>query len=208
MAGSVSGIILSGGQNSRMKANKAFLTVDGLSIIENAIKELNKFCSELIVVTNEPDLYVNLGTRVVTDVIPRMGPLSGIHAGLLSAACFYSFVVACDMPFVDGCLARYMIEHIEDSDVFVPQVDDYLQPLFAVYSKNCIQPIERCLRNDVRKIIAFYHEVRVKYLSETVIRKYADIHKVFFNVNTPEELVSARRWDTRNKEVKIEEREG
>jgi molybdopterin-guanine dinucleotide biosynthesis protein A len=199
MAGSVSGIILSGGQNSRMKANKAFLKVDGLSIIENTIKELNKFCSEVIVVTNEPDLYMHLGVRTVTDVIPCMGPLSGIHAGLLSASTFHSFVAACDMPFIDGCLAQYMIDHIDDNDVFVPQVGDYLQPLFAVYTKKCIPPIEKCLGNAARKIPAFYHEVRVKYLSETIIREYTDILKAFLNVNTPEELAGAQKLAAQNK---------
>jgi len=98
------------------------------------------------------------------------------------------------MPFIDRALACYMIEHVAGSDVFVPQVRQYLQPLFAVYSKNCINPIEKCLKNDVRKIIAFYHEVHVKYLSETVIREYVDSDKVFFNVNTPEDLAMARRW--------------
>lgn len=208
MAGSASGIILSGGQNSRMKTNKAFLKVDGLSIIENTIKELNRFCSEVLIVTNEPDLYTNLGVRIVTDVIPCMGPLSGIHAGLLAASNFHSFVAACDMPFIDGCLAQYMIENIEGNDVYVPQVGDYLQPLFAVYTKKCIPPIEKCLGNAVRKIPAFYHEVRVKYLSETVIREHTDIPKSFLNVNTPEELAGAQKLVTQNKRVKIEERLG
>lgn len=208
MAGQISGIILSGGQNSRMKTNKAFLKIDNQYIIENTISELKKFCSEIIIVTNEPELYNNLGVKVITDVIPRRGPLSGIHAGLLAAGNFQSFVVACDMPFINGELARYMVEHATDCDVLVPQVGDYLQPLFAVYSKNCLPPIESCLKRDMRKIIAFYHEVRVKYLSEIIIRKYVDTEKVFYNVNTPEELDRAQRWDSRQVGVEKEKETG
>jgi len=193
-----SGIILAGGKNSRMGANKALLTIGNSTFIQGTVHSLRQFCTEVIVVTNEPDRYQGLGVKVTEDIIPNKGPLSGVHAGLTVSANFHNFVVACDMPFLDWTLGKYMVDKINGLDVLIPRSGEYLQPLHAVYSKNCIRPIEKCLKQekcitqDILKVIAFYPEVKVGYLDEEDIRGLANLEQVFFNVNTPEDLKKAR----------------
>ncbi|GAW92030.1 molybdenum cofactor guanylyltransferase [Calderihabitans maritimus] len=187
-----SGVVLAGGKSSRMGTNKALLAVHGQTMIEHVVEEMRKAFREVIIVTNEPHLYSGLGVRVITDLIPGLGPLSGIHAGLTASSYEYSFVTACDMPFIDHRLAAYLVQEAPGYDVVVPQKGDYLEPLHAVYSKACIAPIKMCLENRIFKIIAFYPAVKVKFVGIERMRPLADLEKVFFNVNTPQELVHAR----------------
>lgn len=188
-------IILSGGKNSRMGRNKAFLTVGEEAIISRTVQELRPVVDQITIVTNQPELYQFLEVDLAKDIYPGMGPLGGIHAGLLHARYSLNFVVACDMPFVDGAFVKELLCLAEGYDVTIPQIDDYLQPLYAVYSKKCIEPIEECLQKDIRKIIAFYHQVRIRYVGESCIQKWVDPDKVFFNVNTPTELEQAQSME-------------
>ena len=46
------GIILAGGKSSRMGTNKALLRLNGKTVIEGIVKQLEKIVDEIIVVTN------------------------------------------------------------------------------------------------------------------------------------------------------------
>lgn len=195
----VAGVILAGGKSRRMGTDKAFLTVGREAMIENAAMELKKVFKEILISGGEEETGVHLGLKVVPDLIKGWGPLSGIHASLLAARSRKCLVVPCDMPFISADLAKIMAELSQGYDVTVPQHGDYLQPLFAVYDKNCIPAVEEALRNGRHKVVDFYPRVRVKYVSETILRAAADIDTVFFNVNTPLDLEKARIIKKRKK---------
>jgi len=187
------GIILAGGKSSRMKKNKAFLKVGQLRIIERILIELKEAGLDPLIVTNSPEEYTHLGVPVIVDLIPRQGPLSGMHAGLVTSKYNYNLVVACDMPFIHRVLAEYLLAKAAGFDAVVPQIDGLAQPLFAVYSKNCIQPIERCLNSNIRKTTAFYPDINILMVNEEIVRSLVDPEKVFYNVNTPEDWQEAER---------------
>ncbi|MGF7185890.1 molybdopterin-guanine dinucleotide biosynthesis protein A [Desulfitispora alkaliphila] len=187
------GVILSGGKNSRMGRNKAFLTLDEKkSFIEKAVDTFNQVFDETIIVTNEPNKYENLKAKVVTDIIPQKGPLSGIHAGLVTAQNDYAFTIACDMPFVNRSLIELLVSEAPGYEIVVPQMGNYLQPLHAVYHKKCIKPIEQCLKENIKKIIAFYPWVKINFVSEEKMKSVTDLDKVFFNVNDLQTLEKAK----------------
>jgi len=178
-------IILAGGKNSRMNyKNKSFLHVKGKSFIETILNEVSSY-REKIIVSNKPSLYNHLGVKVIKDIIPGHGPLSGIHAGLMNAKYEHSLVLACDMPFVEKNLVDYLGGLAEGYDVVVPWSGQHFQPLCAMYGKGCIDAIEKCLRNNVHKIIDFYPEVKVKYVGYDELKDFKDIEGIFRNINTP-----------------------
>lgn len=189
----VNGIILAGGRSSRMGRNKALLPLQGKVFLERIRQAMLPVVKDIILVSNEPECYPDWQGLLVTDIIPRRGPLSGIHAGLTVSDCHYNLVVACDMPFVSTEYLKRLRKEAEGYDVVVPQHGDYLQPLFAVYSRNCIAAIEDCLLRDIRKIIAFYPQVRVKFLPVERLGDPAEMEQVFFNVNTPADWQQARQ---------------
>lgn len=186
-------IILAGGKNRRMNRSKAFLEVGGRRIIDRILGALAPVCGEILLVTNTPGEYARLGLRVVQDILPHRVPLAGLHAGLAYSGARYNLVVACDMPFVSGSLARLLLERAAGFDAVVPvRSDGLLEPLCAVYGTTCVGPIERCLAEGKRRVVDFFPLVRVKYIEQAEVERVADPLLAFFNVNTPEDLERAR----------------
>ena len=92
------------------------------------------------------------------------------------------------MPFLKGSVIRYLIQKIDNYDVVVPKTKDGLQPLHAIYSKNCLAPIRRIMEQKQFKIIDFYPMAKVKIVEENEFRSLDLARESFLNVNTPEEL--------------------
>lgn len=186
------GLILAGGKSRRMGVDKAFLELGGETMLEIVAARLKSVLSEVIICGGNEDNGIQHGLKVVPDIIKGSGPLSGIHAGLSAAKYQKSLVAACDMPFVSAGLAEFMIEQAQGYDVAVPCHDNYLQPLFAVYDKNCLSVISEAIASSRNKVVDFYPRVRVNYVSKEYLSKFADVEVMFFNVNTPVDLGRAR----------------
>lgn len=190
---SVTGVILAGGKSLRMGTNKAALKIGGRKMLDRVVEELSGVLSEIIVVAGEAEPYRYLGLPVVGDIYPGCGPLGGIHAGLVTAKTPYIFVVGCDMPFIKGGLISCLSVLAGGYDVIIPRDGEYVEPLFALYGKGCIIPIEKRLKESRYKITGFFPEVRVKYIDRQELACAYDIGNIFTNVNTPAELDRARR---------------
>ncbi|MCC7213144.1 MAG: molybdenum cofactor guanylyltransferase [Candidatus Brocadia sp.] len=180
-------IILAGGKSRRMGFNKAFLPYDKKTFIEHQIVRLKTIFDEIIISANDADIYAHLNLPVVSDIMPEKGPLGGICAGLIRASSHHAFVIACDMPFVYENVILHLKEQIDDYDVVVPQTSRGLEPLHAFYSRNCIQPIRRCLDEGKLRIIDFFAEVKVRIVHEQELKGLGGTTPSLTNLNTPEE---------------------
>jgi molybdenum cofactor guanylyltransferase len=189
----ISGIILSGGKSVRMGENKAFIEIDGVPIIHRIYSLFKELFQEIIIVTNQKELFSNINSKIYTDLLPNQGALGGLYTGLFFSNFSHSFCVACDMPFIKKSLVKYLIKNIEDYDVIVPLTKDGLQPLHAIYSKNCLDPIKKTIEKGKYKIIDFYSLVKVKILKEEDFGFLDPLRESFINVNTPEELFSIKK---------------
>lgn len=187
----VTGVVLAGGRNSRMGRPKALLKVDGLTIIERVLDAVKQVAREVLVVSNEEHIYSSLGYPVIGDLYPGKGPLGGIYTGLCQANQHWILVAACDMPFLSGNVANALLDRRSGFDLVVPRVGGFPEPLFAVYSKDCLGPMEHQLMAGRYKISAVFEELQVCYVDETELGNPLAIRKLFFNVNTPEDLVVA-----------------
>ena len=188
----ISCIVLAGGEGKRLGTDKAFLRIGGRVLIEGIVEKMARIGDEVIIVTNSPQRYGHLEARVVGDVYPGKGALGGIYSGLKAARNHHSLVVACDMPFLDLRLLRYMILLSPGQDVVIPRVGGLTEPLHAIYSKQCLQPIERVLAAGSLQIIGFFPEVRVCYVEEQEIKLFDSQCLSFFNINTLADLEKAR----------------
>jgi molybdopterin-guanine dinucleotide biosynthesis protein A len=97
------------------------------------------------------------------------------------------------MPFINKSLVEFLIRNIKDEDVIVPRTTDGLQPLHALYSKNCLTPIKDTIEEGKYKILDFYNRVKVRIIEEQDFFHLDPSKASFINVNTPEELISVRR---------------
>lgn len=185
-------IVLSGGKTRRMLWNKASLRIGQKTIIERETEVLSTLFPTIIVVTNAPETHKHLEARLVSDLVPDKGPLGGIYSGLVASKNEYNFVVGCDLPFLNDGLISYMVDVKNGHDIVVPKLNGFLEPLHAVYSKNCLIPIRRQLDRNELRIQSFFGEVKVRYVRESEIEKYDPEGIGFLNVNTEDDLRKAR----------------
>lgn len=187
----ISGIILAGGMGKRIGyKNKALLKINDRTIIEHIIDALSEVTDNLLLVTNLPDEFEHLGIAMFGDIIPKSGPIGGIYSGLSNSQTHYNLIIACDMPFVQPCLFRFLIDNIDGNDIVIPVTPDGYHPLCAIYSKSCIEPIEHLIALDELKVTSLFDYVRVKKIKFPDSDPECDL-RVFFNINTYEDYVKA-----------------
>ena len=189
----VTGVLLAGGNSSRMGRNKALMTLAGQRLVDRVLAVLSSVLDDLLMVTNSPELYADLGVRMVPDVVAGKGALGGIHSALHHAAAPHCLVVACDMPFLNADFLRYIVDQRTAYDVVVPIADDRPQPLHAVYGKACLQPIARRLETDRLHVVGFFPDVRVREVTPRELAAFDPEGLSFRNLNTPEEFADAER---------------
>ena len=189
MKKNITGIILAGGKNSRMGINKAFLEIDGKRLIDNILSIYQRIFSEIIIVTNDPFPYREfLDTIIVTDIYKEKGSLGGIYTGLFYAVNDYSFIAACDMPYLNKDFILYMIEQIGKNDIIVPELPAGFQALHAIYSRRCLPAIKKMILTDKLKIAGLYKDMRLLKITEEKIKPFNTDGRLFLNINTPEDL--------------------
>ncbi|MBI4317219.1 MAG: molybdenum cofactor guanylyltransferase [Chloroflexi bacterium] len=189
----MNGIILAGGRSRRLGTDKTVLEIGGRRLIEVVLDIVAAVAHDVIIVTNSPHLFESLPARLTGDVQPGTGPLGGILSGLLVSDDSHSLVVACDMPFLNLDLLIHMRQCADGCDVVMPRLASYFEPLHAIYSKACIEPIQSLLADNNFKIIDLLDQARVRYLDEPEIDRFDPERMTFFNINTREDLEKARR---------------
>ena len=191
----MTGIVLSGGESRRMGADKAFLKLAGVPLIERVLQALRGIVDRIIIVTNSPAAYTSCDALVVADAFDKRGPLTGIYSGLLSSTDEYNFVVACDMPFLNPRFIAYMTGLAEGHDIVAPKIKGLVEPLHAIYSKGLLPLIENRIQRDARRIRGIFSEARVRYVTEEELDCHDPGRRSFMNLNTPQEYKEATCLD-------------
>jgi len=87
---------------------------------------------------------------------------------------------------------KLLFEKCGDQNVVIPETDGKVEPLFAVYSKNCLLVIFNHLQKQDVKIRHVLRELKVKRVGEKEINIVNPEHLSFFNINTREDLKKAQ----------------
>ena len=191
----VSGVILAGGESRRLGRDKALERIGDQTLIERVVGCVAPVSAEVIVVVASPPkaaaLPLPAEVRVVSDRYPRCGSLGGILTGLSASREPWILLVACDMPFLDPRLMRRLMAMRRGVDAVVPCLEGRPEPLHALYSKACLEPMERMLQGGLLKIAPLFEMVRVRYVDERTIDRIDPNHRSFFNVNSPADVEEA-----------------
>lgn len=178
-----------------MGKNKSFELLDGKPLIEIVLEKIsNIFERKPVIITNHMEEYDYLGCEMVSDLIKDKGPLSGIHTALLHSPTPYVFIVACDMPFIARFFIEYMAKRLGQEDVLIPHNGENVEPLHAIYSKQCLPAIEMHLHEEHRCVQTFFQDVTINYIAQS---EMAELHLpdyYFLNVNTAADLAQAKAW--------------
>lgn len=184
----MTGVILAGGESTRMGQNKAFIEIHGERIINRTASLFNEIFDDVLLVTNSPLDYLDLNVRVVTDLIPEKGSLGGIYTGLFFSPSPKAFFVGCDMPFLDKDVIAYFLNLAETADIVVQRSGQHWEPLHAVYSRKFIKPIERLIEQGDLQIFNAYKWMKVREVKKEELEPIDPDLCSLVNINTPEEL--------------------
>ncbi len=178
-----------------MGRDKRRLQWEGESLLDRVCRVLQEVFQEVLVVTAEEDYDCShLPVRLVTDKFPGKGSLGGLYTGLIEANNYLSFVVACDMPFVQHeTISRLCLE--PSNDVLVVRLSTGIQPLHARYSKRCAPVIEEMIHLGNLKIqdLISISALDIKIIDETCFDDIDPSRLSFSNINTPADLEFARK---------------
>ena len=191
------GFVLAGGRSSRMGTDKAFLELNGRTLLERAISLIKSVCSEVAIV-GHPEKFSGYD-RVIEDIYPGRGPLAGIHAALSHSSAELNLILAVDLPFVSAELLNFLFACAENSEavVAVPHTARGFQPLCAVYRPPFSAAAEQALKAGNNKIDAVFDGLTLRVIEESELFAAGFSENSFANLNTPEDFKAVLNSDFR-----------
>ncbi len=193
----ICGVILAGGQSRRMGEDKPFIQLGEHSLIERVAEALAAVFSEVIIVASEKSLsdhrYEDLPFRVFSDQIKNVGPMGGLETALQSVSGKNVFIAAADMPFLSPKVIQAMLPFSSQYDLVIPQLAGRSHPLHAFYSQNCLPAIQARIKSKHWALHRLKDEVTSYLFPEAAFRAIDPKLQSVININTPEDLLSAKR---------------
>jgi molybdopterin-guanine dinucleotide biosynthesis protein A len=186
------GFVLAGGQSSRMGTDKAFVELEGRTLLTRTLALAQKVAAEVRILGSK-EKFAAFGS-VVEDEFPNHGPLGGIHAALRASATDLNLILAVDMPFLEIRFLQYLLHEAvraEGAVVTVARAGGGWQPLCAAYRKRFAELAEPALRQGKNKIDPLFRQIELRVVEESEIEQQGFSSTMFRNLNTPEELSGA-----------------
>jgi molybdopterin-guanine dinucleotide biosynthesis protein A len=189
------GVVLAGGLGRRIGGGKAVVELHGTPLVQYPLRALQAVLAEVVVVAKQETALPALpGVPIWIEPAEPRHPLAGIVHALEGAGATAGIagmareilVSAGDLPFVGPDLVERLV-HADagGAPAVVPRVGGRLQPLLARYGPTAYPALAQALRQDplpsVRDAVAA--------LGPRILE--LDDEQAFFNVNAPEDLLTA-----------------
>jgi molybdopterin-guanine dinucleotide biosynthesis protein A len=187
------GVVLAGGASRRMGRDKAALLLDGKPLLARVVRRLRVALPEVIVVGPPERADLVPGTRIIPDTWPGRGPLGGIATALQVVSTPFAFVAACDMPFLEPALIRYLLTLAPGYDAVVPRAERGTEQLHAIYARTCLPAATAMLAAGDLAVARLYAAIRVRLVPPNEWSPYDPAGLALTNINTPEDWVQASR---------------
>ncbi|MBI3928247.1 MAG: molybdenum cofactor guanylyltransferase [Armatimonadetes bacterium] len=170
----------------------------GRPLLVHTAERLQAVAGDLLVVGGEEGVASWLqeslpGARWVPDRFPGLGPLAGLHAGLLASPTRWCLCLAVDQPLVEIRLLQLLLDSRQGVRAVIPRAGGHLQPLTAAYSTDCAPVVEESLRSGELRAHVVAQRLEARVLEEGEVRRVDPELRSFVNLNTPAEL---ERWSS------------
>jgi molybdopterin-guanine dinucleotide biosynthesis protein A len=183
--------IIAGGASRRMGTNKALLPFEGEALIARIARVLRPLFAEVLVVTADEQLARAANLFATPDIFPAKGPLGGVHAALKYCGA-PTFCVACDLPFLNPEIIRFLCEQFVDCQVLAPRIAGHMEPLHAIYAPSILPILESVLaKESVPRVERSLAATRVKFIGENELKVFDADLKFLTNLNTPQDAHNA-----------------
>jgi molybdenum cofactor guanylyltransferase len=183
------GAVIAGGQSRRMGEDKAFTTLNGVSLIARVISRIRFQVNDVIINANRAERFQYLGLPIIADRLHTNTPLAGLHACLAYAAEHaYDAVLTtgCDQPFLPLDLVTRLEEEGRATGAAVGQSGGQTHYLTGLWSAALAAELERNIARGMHRVQDFVNHVATEKVDWPIIP-----HDPFFNVNSKADLKTA-----------------
>jgi len=186
-----------------MGREKGLLDFGGVPLIVRSARLIEPLVA-CVTVVGPLRRYSAMGLRAIADQGAagqgskgnRRGPLAGIAAALAATRLPWNLIVACDLPYLSAAWLDWLLSRASRSrgQVVIPRTGRGLEPLAAVYRRECGAPIASALARGARKVTDVIEKLRMDVVYEREWRRVDPGALVLKNMNTPEDYDEARKW--------------
>lgn len=189
---SITGILLAGGQGSRMGGlDKGLLNLGGMPLIEHTLHRLRPQVSRVVISANRHIAqYKNYHCEVIADTHPGYaGPLAGVLAVMSHTTSSLFALAPCDMPHLPHDYVCRLYQAMQNHNAVLAYAHDGMQP----------QPLVALLRTELQQDLATYlhggtRKVRLWYARHHAVSvDFTACAKNFDNLNTPMDLTRLKQ---------------
>lgn len=189
----LSAVILAGGQSKRMGRDKAWVRCEGKPLLQATLEKIHSLGIQEVFISGRNDQdYSGFNCRVLLDLAPGLGPISGIERTLRVSASPFVLVLPVDLPRMTVECLQELVSSCDRLTGTVARLKGEVQPLVAVYPTRChTYAVLNIARRDyaVRQFVsACLRERAVKLFR--VPSRYAACFK---NCNAPQDLTNLGR---------------
>jgi len=133
------GVILVGGQSRRMGRDKALLTQDGSTFLQQTVDDMRRVCGSIYLLASPgQSLPMVDGVEIVIDAVAYQGPATALLSFASHCEADWLFVRAVDMPLARASEFIFGINLDHVIDGCIACVDGREQPLFAIYRRSSL----------------------------------------------------------------------
>ncbi len=195
----INGYVMAGGASTRFGFDKARAELNGETMLARMCKSVKNITGSVSIVAPF-GRYAEFGERLVGDHWPGEGPLGGIISALMDAQTrnhehAWCLIVGCDMPF----LTREWLTYLKDrtvttsAAVVAPRSALGLEPLCACWHTSATGRLQFSFEDGIRKVTDAMKRVSMEVVDEKEWKRFDEMGRLFWNMNTPAEYEEARR---------------
>ena len=190
------GVVLAGGKSSRFGSDKAKAKIAGKTLIDHTIIKLENEFKEILVITNNKNLYFKQKKIFTTpDIIEgHLGPLIGVLSAMYWAKnnnYDWIFTFPCDTPLFNKKIIQDTKNKINNSSkklLFIKS-GSKRHNIFGIWSIKLIDDLKKDIENGTRKV-----EDWANKMDADILEIKEENKNNFLNINSLEELKKAEKY--------------
>lgn len=193
------GLILSGGQSSRMGQDKGLIQINKVKFIEQVLRQMKKYIPHIFVSLNPGQIreYENILTeeQIISDSVNTKGPMTGLLSFHEQFPQQDVFVMAVDLIRMNDQLFEKVLESYaknkQQKFILFRHENGYVESLFGIYSRKALQKIYSHYQQDSLKGYSLLPYLKPE--SQSFLPLSLQEEDSFFNCNEPEDLKKITR---------------
>ena len=187
-------VVLCGGKSKRMGFDKWKLPIGKhdakpITLIEYISDHISASITPLVICTGSVASKQIAIDRypLIPDSTQRLGPMEGIRVGLksLEDACEYAYVTACDIPYFNFEMVKFLFQQIESYDAIFPVEKKRVFGLNAIYKTNLHRRIPELIADNRLRVSQLATVANSKQVASSELRRFDPDLKFLRNINSP-----------------------